>query len=205
MTQEEYQNKLDNIERDNPGEVLLPLLRQGYSAVNVAYMRRAWARRRDDSEPVRRASVAEVSTTDPVLTDLYREKTRLFGLMNQQSNKFHQCKTDADRALNSKAVLSIWEDIQAVKARISFYLENGELPAEQEQPIPADPIQLVKFTQAVRVKISQRKNNIRSLASMDPSTPGRDSKIKAQQDALSKMQHLLGICILKMEGYGKNA
>ena len=137
MTKEQYTEAVERIARLNPGELLLPALRKGHSAATEIYLRSA-LRRCPDEEPDWKA---QTPYADETLRALWRERTRLFGEMNKQSNLFHACKTDEERAANSAKVLSWWDDIRAVKSKIAWYEAHGELPpvAEEDDELPDNP------------------------------------------------------------------
>lgn len=144
---------------------------------------------------------------DDTLRALWRERTRLFGEMNKQSNLFHSCSTDADRAANSDRVLAWWNDILAVKAKIAHYEQHGELPpVEQEgEELPDNPVALSKKLASLRARISQVKKKLLDLASLDPSTGGKQSKIDAAENDLKRLRFQEGKAVEKLKTYEQAA
>lgn len=204
MTAEQYNDLLAQIERRNASEPLLPLLRGGYTAANAVYMKHA-ARRLPievDEGPDVEEPEAMKSNADDTLRGLWRERTRLFGEMNKQSNRFHDCRTDEERGDNSRMVLAWWGDILAVKAKIRYYEQHGELPAEVADPaseLPDNAAALAKRINALRVQISQRKSQLVELAGLDESTPGKAGKIEKLEKEIRERRHWLGLAEEKMK------
>lgn len=202
MTTQEYSQQLRRIERDNPNEVLLPALRAGWSRANEMYMRAAL--RRVATIP---PNVVELETrqrpADDNLRALWAERTRLFGEMNKMSNHFHECRTDAERAANSAAILHKWQEILAVKGKIAHYEEHGELPAEaeQEDELPENPVLLSKKLNSFRAGISQTKAKLEAAAGLDDATPGKAENIQKLEAKLKRLKHLSGLAEVKLKGY----
>lgn len=222
MNERQYKNHLEAIEAGNPGEPLLPALRAGWSKINVLYMGLALKRmptvlEEEDDEIVvmtgTAPNTAVVHTVtfkqglpDDTLRGLWAERGRLFGQMNKQSNQFHACKTDAERAANSAKVMAWWKDILRVKGNILHYEEYGELPkaAEVEDSLSDNPVMLGKQLASIRAKISQTKTKISDLAGLDPSTPGKEGKIQEYEQKLRGLVHLKGLAEQKLNSHGQD-
>lgn len=210
MMAEEYTAALRRIEQGNPKEVLLPLLRKGHSRANEIYLRSALKR---VAEPAMGEPDApeepEKHPVDDVLRGLWKERTRLFGEMNKQSNLFHTCKNDAERAANSAKVLSWWDDIQAVKAKIAHYEQYGSLPTLGDggdgDELPDNPALLSKKLNSLRARISQVKKKITDIAGLDEGTPGKQSKINSAEDDLKRLRYLEGKAAVKLKEYEQTA
>lgn len=208
MTPAQYTASLALIESRNPGEVLLGTLRAGYSRVNEIYMRSALKRLPEEPEETEEPDwKAETPYADETLRGLWRERTRLFGEMNRQSNRFHECKTDEQRAENSKRVLAWWSDILAAKAKIAYYEQHGELPpvTEEGEELPDNPVALSKKLASLRARVSQAKKKLIDLAGLDEGTPGKQSKINAAEDDLKQLRYMVGKAEVKLKGYEQTA
>lgn len=226
MTEHEYKQAVRRIEECNPAEVLLPALRRGHTRANEMYLRAAMKRVGSSSgsgsssaqlsESSSRVLGTESSTkreeawanADDTLPGLWCERTRLFGEMNKQANKFHACKTDAERAQNSTLVLGWWDDIQAVKSKIAYYQQHGEMPpAAQDdgEELPENPALLAKKLNSLRARISQKKKQLTDLAGLDPGTPGLQSKINTAEADLKRLKFLEGMAGEKLKGYEQEA
>lgn len=207
MKEAEYIEHLGRIVRQNPAEPLLPALRAGYSRANVLYIKAALRRMPTAGSDMEAEPRWQDRThhADETLRALWRERTRLFGMMNKQSNAFHNCRTDDDRADNSRRVLSWWDDILAVKAKIAYYEQHGALPAEPEEAdeLPDNPVQLSKRLNSLRARISQKKAQLRDLAGLDEGTPGKQSKIDAAERDLKALKHQAGMAEVKLRVYGQ--
>lgn len=224
MTPQEYSQHLLRIERDNPTEVLLPALRSGWSRANEMYLRAALKRLNPTPCPSLERRGAATNTVghrgtlyvtppfgggvgggvaDDNLRALWAERTRLFGEMNKMSNHFHDCKTDAERAANSAAILHKWQEILAAKAKIAHYEEHGELPAEPEEEdiLPENPVLLSKKLNSFRAGISQTKAKLEAAASLDDATPGKAANIEKLEAKLKRLKHLSGLAEVKLKSY----
>jgi len=214
MNERQYKAALAKIERNNPGEPLLSTLMGGWSKINMLYIGIALKRMPtviDDEEyepeevapVVIRTKNAQSKTPDDVLRGLWAERTRLFGEMNKQSNLFHACKSDEDRAANSEKVLGWWKDILRVKGNVLHYEEYGELPksAAVGDELSDNAVSLGKQLASIRARISQTQAKITEVASLDPKTPGKEAKIQDYEVKLRDLKHLRGLAEQKLKSY----
>jgi hypothetical protein len=220
MNERQYKVNLAQLEANNPGEPLLASLRKGWSKINVLYMGMALKRmptvleleEEEDIEVTIGATagkpiVAKITfkngAPDDTLRALWAERGRLFGQMNRQSNEFHKCKTDAERAENSVKVLGWWKDILRVKGNILHYEEYGELPKIKEagDDLSDNAVALGKQLASIRAKISQTKAKITELAGLDPNTPGKEAKIQDYEQKLRELNHTKGLAEQKLKMY----
>jgi hypothetical protein len=181
----DYRRALRRIEAENPAEPLLPALQQGHTALNEIYMRSALQRLADvppapgmTENPTSEPANDEKTDIEPAagapIGDLWSEKRRLWGEWAKTSNRFHECRTDAERAMISDQVADVWAQLQRVKSRIEHYEEHGTLPAPDERfPLPEDPVALVKKLQSIRAMISQAEAQLRALAELPDEHPDR--------------------------------
>jgi len=208
MTPKEYWEKVDLIESRNPHEILLSTIKTGHSAVNEVYLGAALKRLRSmpapqaDPEPEEEIEVPE-EQADETLRGLWRERTSLFGEMNKLSNKFHDCKTDDQRAKNSKHILHIWQQILAVKANMAYYKAHKSLPEpiSDEDELPENPVALSKKLNSIRARISQKKQVLREIAALDEHTEGKAAKIQQGEDDLKRLKHLAGLAEQKLKAH----
>lgn len=199
MSSCEYWELVDRIMVENPEEPLLASLTERHTKVAEVYL--ALALKRLEQKP--EVSAPEEVIPDETLRELWRQRTALFGEMNKLSNRFHECKSDGQRADNSRAVLAIWDRILAVKAKIEYYQQHGSLPEEIGEQLPDNPVALGKKVASLRARISQKKAALLSLAALDPGTPGKDDKIAAGEQDLKDLRHLLGLAVNKLQPYGE--
>lgn len=182
MTPAQYDRALERIEEENPGETLLPALRQGFSRVNALYMAAALRRVPTPAPASKKANATAWS--DETLRGMWGERKRLFGEWATTANRFHECDSDAERALISDRVLAIWEEIQALKAKIAYYEEHRAVPAEGEEerfPLPDDPVLLLKKLHSIRAQISQEQAKLRDLAALPDEHPDKEDRIAAAE------------------------
>ena len=204
----DYDEHLAEIERRNPAEPLLPTLRKGFSAINAMYIKIALGRMPTHVEEELDLDVDQYDDVAPdeVLIELWGQRTRLFGLLNKQANKFHECTTDAQRKENSELVLGYWDDIQSVKAKIEYYKEHKQLPVDDDdgEKIADNPAELAKQINSLRARISQRKKKLIDVAGLDASTPGKQKQIDIIEADIRTLKHTLGLATQQMERYGKD-
>ena len=146
------------------------------------------------------------SNPDETLRALWAERTRIYGQMNRQSNLFHSCKTDKERAENSEKVLGWWKDFLKVKGNILQYEEFGVLPKDAKAAglLSDNAVALGKQLASIRVKISQTKSKLVELAGLDPNTPGKESKIQDYEQKLRELNHSKGLAEQKLKSYEQN-
>ena len=204
ITETQYDELLVRIERENPAEPLLPALRGGYSRVNALFMAAAANRlpeiqETDDVEQV--PEEIEADATDVTLNSLYSEKSRLFTSLYKQSNVFHTCRSDQERAENSRAVLAIWDDILQAKARITYYLEHGELPKETAEgdDLPDNPVLLSKKLNSIRAQISQIQKRLLQLAERPDTDQDKTRLIRDAEEQRRRKIHLRGLAEQKLK------
>ncbi len=203
MTTEEYWKQVDAIELRNPIEPLLATLQSGPSRLNEIYLKSALTRLPEEEAEEDDTEKLDPANADETLRGLWRLRTQLFGKMNKQSNVFHECNTDEQRAENSRKVLGIWAEILAVKANIAYYEINGELPepVDTSDELPENPVELSRKLNSLRARISQKKTQLAVLAGLDAGTPDKQAKIDAGEADLKKLRHQLGLAVEKLKAY----
>jgi hypothetical protein len=191
MTKDEFEANLAKIQKHNPAEPLLPELRKGYDRLRVIYMKSAIKNCFSDKQEKIEADV-EIEQSDEVLRGLWKNRKELFLEMNKLSNHFHDCKSDHERASNSKAIMVIWDKITQIKSKISHYEKWADLPDEGEKfALPSDPVLLVKKLNSIRAQISQVKRKLDDLAKLDKNDPNR-SEIQRYEDRLTHLKLYAG-------------
>lgn len=190
MTDKEYRRHLAAIEKSNPDEPLLRTLQQGFSRVNLIYMRAALKRlppAADTVEPS--ADDMPGENMPPVVRELWAHKGRLFRERARWSNKFHDAKNDQERKAISDAILRIWNQIQDIERKIGLYEQTGSLPGEEERfPLPDDPVLLVRKTASIRSLISIQQAKLRDLAKLPESDPTKPAKIEEANAKLAELK-----------------
>ncbi len=152
MTEKEFDNNLRFLEMAEPDNVLLPTIRQGYSKLNCIFLKQSIK-----SIPV--VPIPEAAMVfDPEQIDI--RITQLFGERAKLSNRFHELATDKARAENSKEI----QNIQRQISDLMIQKENGA--SDASDGIPTDPIQLMKYLNSTRAKISQAKKELERLGSL---------------------------------------
>lgn len=198
MKQDEYVDRVTRLENANPAEPLLPALRRGFLPINRLYLKLAEARA--PTEIVgEEESFGPLPNADETLRGLWGERGRLFGLMNKQSNVFHQCETDAQRRENSQKVLAFWNGILQVKAKIAHCEQHGEMPGEcAADDLPDNPVQLGLKLNSFKVQLSKARGLVRHLA--EKGAPG--ANIDEAEAKVRRWAHLKGLAEEKLKTYG---
>lgn len=218
MNYQEYKANLAKVEAQNPDENLLKVLKTGYTAINVVYMRAALKRISESAyqgnvtvKAGKKPAPAVVVTMkakpgkkpDETLRALWAERQHLFGDMNKASNHFHKCKTDAERKENSQRIMGIWEKILEVKEKIRHYEEFGSLPEPKQVekfPLPDDPVALVKKLASIRALISQEQKKLRELFELNDDHPEKQSRINEAEDRRKHLMLYKGHAEQKIQG-----
>lgn len=200
MTKIEFDNWLERIESQNPAEPLLDDLRSGFNRVNLMWMRAAVRRLAEKMlekpEPMEDPAAEETDDEglpagemDGTLKAMLGEKSRAFSELNRASNRFHDCKTDDDRARVSDDILAIWTKILLLKSKIQHYRLHGELPEDSIErfPLPDNPLDLTKKLSSIRARITQTKEKLEALAALETGHPDR-SKIADFEEKLKELR-----------------
>lgn len=174
MTRAKYSECLARIESANPGEILLPLLREGWSGKNVIYMKAA-LRRCSANAPQQASPKGNMAGSSDVLASLYKAQQVLRGQRAKTSNSFHECKTDADRRAVSARILEIEKEIRVNEGKITHIKTHGHLPLDivREEVLPDDPIALMRTLASINAKISQTKKKLLELGALSDNDPQR--------------------------------
>lgn len=184
MNEEEYLAAVDWVALKHAQHPLLPSLRQGYSRINLIYLKKAL---QDVGKP-QESSIQEavVEATDPVLVKLQRERRTLFTHRAKLSNYFHECKTDQQRAANSDEIRIVQRKIEVCLRSIRIYKKTGKLP-EQEDVEELTGIALMKKYRSTLSNISIKKRNLKHAAhARDERTKNQIAKWEA---ALKKLEN----------------
>jgi len=168
MTESQYNNNLEYLQRHDPTHRLLPKLERGYSRVNVIYLKKALDTM-SESEPEPKAEKKEKpkANTDPGLKKLYIQKSNLFTERARLSNRFHELDTVESRASNSQQIQIIQRQIGKLHKSIAHYEEHGKLPDTKEEelyPLPDSSLGIDRKIKSIRAMISQEKKKIIALA-----------------------------------------
>lgn len=208
MKEAEYKELLERIERENPQEPLLSTLQRGYSRVNAIFMVSAAKRLLKEVEEAE-AETNEYLEDDLQLNDeqndllngLHDEKRSLFRRMYKQSNVFHNCRSDEERAANSREVLAIWDAIQRIKAQIAYFEAHGELPRPEAEgdDLPDNPVLLGKKLNSLRAQISQIQKRLEALAERPDSDTDKVRLIQEAENNRRNKIHLRGLAEQKLK------
>lgn len=199
MTKHDYEQNLKWLLEKKPNDPLLPLMRDGYSRINVVYMRHAIKGLVVKEEQP--AEAASPETIDPVLRELWAEKGRLFRYRAKLSNRFHECKTDMDRKQVNEEILQVWQKILGIDAKIRTYEQHGVLPDEADEfALPDNPAELVRKLFSIRTMISAEQSKLRALANLPDEDPDKAKKIKSAETRLANLKLQRGYAETKAKG-----
>ena len=193
MTQREYEIGLARVESENPREILLPELRQGFSAARCLYLRAALRRlpavELSDFSPIDEKSDIEETDAMPETSDegfrhLWRERGRIYVQMRKTRNEYHDCKSDSERRSVNARLQTMWAEFEAVKRKIAHFEAHGEHEPEasaERFPLPSDPFALSKKLDSLRSLISQEEKKLRELAALPKDHPQKAEKIQKSE------------------------
>jgi len=137
MEEEDYLISVDMLARIEPSHPLLPTCQEGYSKINVIYLRSALAGRVNEvkvARPQVHGDVAEAWVDDQEFIDLTQQKSALFGRRFNLSNEFHDHPTDPVACANiSDEIRRVQNKIKKVFRQIAHYKATGELLDEAPQ------------------------------------------------------------------------
>lgn len=172
MNEDEYLAGVDWVALRHPKHPLIRSLREGYTKINVIYLKHAL---KEVGEPEREnIKAAVVEAKDPILIKLQRERRTLFTHRAKLSNYFHECTTDDQRAANSDEIRLVQRKIEVCLRSIRIYKKTGELPEQAEKEETLTGVALMMKYRSVVSNISIKKRNLRKAAH------ARDERTKKQ-------------------------
>lgn len=185
MTAELYASKLEELERLAPKNLLLDKLKQGTGIVNNVLLAIELKKAREEAieEP-----------GDPIGDDRLKvmrvELRKLFSDRAVLSNQFHDCKTNADRAVVSEDIQVVQRNIERVMGWIRQYIVHGTLPDEAERKyyVPKDGLELAKKRNSLRASISRKKKEVERLRQGDLSSPALARKVESEENKLTDLK-----------------
>lgn len=141
MTEAQYFQKVDKIERLNRHHELLPKLKSRFSLVHAQYvdmildqLLKAFSY---DTEEVPVLTQRVVNQTvlqnrDDIFKSLLGKKYNIRTRLSVKINKFHDCTSDAERKDVSIAVNDIENELAALQKDIDYYERNGRMPLGED-------------------------------------------------------------------------
>jgi hypothetical protein len=131
MTEEDYPISVDMLARIEPSHPLLVTCQEGYSKINVIYLRSALAGRVNEVEVARpqvQNEVREAWLDDQEYIDLTQRKSALFGRRFNISNQFHDHPGDPVACANiSDEIRRVQLKIKTVFRQLAHYKATGEM------------------------------------------------------------------------------
>lgn len=213
IRQDDYAGKVKELARQAPQHEALAKLRQGYTVVNAVRLQVILDEL--DGDPGIQPPADEPSApVQPVTSESERrnrERTKTYSQMGKEkhnlltrrallSNSFHKCQTDDDRAAVSMQIQEVQERLSTIirtmrqyrygqmtddEALAAVYREDAiqyELQAQE-----MDGVSLMKKINSVRVRISQAKRKLETLAKV-PAEKRDQQKIDHYHKRLKKLE-----------------
>lgn len=182
MTAKEYFDNLTWLEQVRPGYVLLPVIREGYTPVNILYLEHALKELATEPDAPVTAHEKVIKGNDPErVKSLHVQKRQLYGERHKLSNSFHDCTTDNERAEVSDQIGRIQDQIEQVQKLLRIWQEKGTLPQEEnEDPTEAD---LLRQINRINQSITYYQQRIRVLANQ-PNNPNAPGQIEAYESKI---------------------
>lgn len=179
MTEIEYIEHLERLDREKCAHPLMTMLKTGFSVVNCVYLRLVL-----DSQP------APVPSFD--LKVLYARKSRLFGERAQASNKMcdlpEDSRYDRDRADYSQKIQAIQRDIETVMQEIARHERGIYMPAA-DNALPVDRAALIKKQLSVRASLSRARSKAKHAKKEEKADA--DAKVLKYEKELSDVENRL--------------
>lgn len=189
MTLLEYRDRVLCIETANPNEPLLPLLRNGLSAVNAIYLRAAEKRlqcpeKNEQGDTIDDAVLPDDSVEDAKWANdnTWRAMTadiaRAYNAIRAERNNYLRCTNDEQRGKVVDSVESCWANIQAAIAKRRYYEESGLDAPVDDAEMPRSAFESAKRLNSVRAQISQMKRNIEEAIREDKDASKMEGKLQ---------------------------
>ena len=195
MTEQEYFEAVARVAAASPAHPLLRTLQRGHSTINEIYLAAAL-------KSVEAAAMAEEATetadvfdanddpADPELVKMRVEMRRLFFERNSLSNRFRDCRSNAERADISAQIEVVQRNIGRQMRRIRHWKLAGQLPDGDDgrHYVPRDGLELARLQASLRASISRKKGEVADLQSLDLSENERGQR--KLESCLKKLEDL---------------
>jgi hypothetical protein len=180
--------------------VLYPTLSQGYSAINVVYLKGVLAQLKAVEQ---RAATIETDAPDnmqdePRWKALTRDIADCYNQLRKLHNQYHTCKTQQEYADVANRMKAAWESAQkAIQSRKAYQI-GGEDALQADGELPTDPVALLRKLNSLRARRSQLRKVLEGLLHS-----GGDQKEKGKSEVkLKEVENLIGLAEQKMANNG---
>jgi len=168
MDLQTYQAGIDLLQEKDPGNIWIKELSGKYSFVNTKSLQAELDKLAQSSakkELTAGKKKVRNPSSNPVLRDLYQQRTKVFTQRAKTTNKFHVCETDAERAAVSVDIQMLQRQWTAITVDIDTYERTGQLPkTAAKYPVPKSAIERLKLRNTLRSQISNKKSALRKKA-----------------------------------------
>ncbi len=212
MTAAEYHDHLKAIEAGNPREPLLYFLRNGYTAVNAIYLRRALQNlaempvlvENDEEEPAENEEMPDHEDDahdDPTYQALTAEIRKAYNHIRATRNEYHRCSTDTERANVADKVRSAWMSILFAIKKRKAYADTGQIIEVEvdDDELPDNAVLLANRLNSIRAQIAQEKRKILEIAALKDSDPTRAKRLDTSERQLKRLEVLRGMAVEKLD------
>lgn len=161
MNQEDYLAGVEWVAIKRPNHPLLRALKVGMSPINVMYLRHV-LKQIGEPEEIEEPEEQLVAEDDPQLIIMQKERRELFIRRAKLSNRFHDCRTDTERAQISDDIRFVQKHIAVLLRRIHIFKKTGELHEQDpEEDIPENGVALMRRRHSVRTNIGHKEKALR--------------------------------------------
>ena len=190
MTEQQYIEHLEALERQRCSHPLMAILRKGYRKANVLYLQHV----------LKSAPAAEPAPAPAFnLKVLYVRKSRLFGRRASLSNKMCDLPEDPaydkQRAKFSDEIQAVQEEIEQVMEQIEA-ADRGEAPPAPAEDLPTTEADLLRRLASLRASRS-RQRAIEKTATGD--------KPKKCRDEIARLEKLITDVETALSVYNRGA
>lgn len=192
MTEKQYNEGIQQVQREDPNSGLLALAMRSYTPVNCSYLQKAIDSLPDEPLDIvfdfgewyssKSTLYVDLAPDDPEMLQIQQAKSKLFAERAKLSNSFHDCATVPDRAAVSVLIGRVQRDIVRIKEKEDYYLKHGKPSLTVEADIyPSDRTELTKMLLNARSSLSRSKRKLKQLST---DSAGNAARIAKTEEAI---------------------
>jgi hypothetical protein len=173
MTEKQYREQIARIEERDPQNRWLPVLKRGFSPINVVYLKKAWKTvpKTEHPKPNTQNPQTKTRTSDEVLLQYFREKGHLDRQLRKKSNELRTLSSVFERCAVIDEIQDGLKRIAKYNQHIKFYEEHGRMAnvpppsviATTDDPIPSDPFEIADAINTAAASLSRIKRELNAL------------------------------------------
>ena len=179
-----YDAAIDMLRDKDPGNAMLPELAGNYTFVNTKYLQAALKKldlASADAGILEKKKKVRKPESNPILRDLFQQRSKVFGKRSKASNQFHICETDEERAAVSDDIQVLQKEWARLSGSIATYEDTGQLPqTAKKYPVPRSEVERFRLRNTLRSQCSNKRAAIKKKATALTKTTDKKKQIKLQ-------------------------